>query len=74
METDDWKMLGVTFASVFVLFGVVGGLAMWLNATSCHARWSQADRITQWGFFSGCLVQSEGKFVPEKRIWYERNR
>jgi len=58
---------------IFVFVSIVlGGGAILYHSTACHARWD-GSRVSQWGLFSGCRWESEGKLVPESRIWFERN-
>ena len=63
--------LAIIFLGVFVT-GLILIPTRFFESVGCHARWQ--DRPTQFGFFSGCLVQTGGKFVPEDRIWFERNQ
>jgi hypothetical protein len=59
--------------SLYVLAIVAGFVAtIAVSAAKCDARWDGV-RASEWGLFSGCRVLSDGKFVPENRIWYERN-
>ena len=61
-------------ALIVLVCGVIilGAGAIMYNSTACYSRWDDS-RKSQWGFFSGCRVESAGKMVPESRIWFERN-
>ena len=54
------------YAIFFVL--ILGGSAVF-KAVSCNARYD----VSQYGIFTGCMVQHEGQMVPEDRVWFERN-
>jgi len=47
-------------------------LIWWVQSSKCEARWEGARQI-EWSVFGGCRVMSNGEFVPEDRVWYERN-
>lgn len=66
---------------VLILFGiipltVIGGLVslvIWAKVMSCNERWKDT-RDHEWRWFAGCMVESNGKFVPEDRVWFEQER
>ena len=55
---------------MFLLIALAASAAFF--SVRCDARWADT-RPSQWTPISGCLVESNGKMVPEDRIWFERN-
>ena len=70
---DAFTMLFILIAMTGGMLGTAGFGAYYLGKQGCEARWGQSGRDSSYGFFQGCLVESDGKFVPQDRIWYERN-
>jgi hypothetical protein len=54
------------------LIAIAGLVGVAFDNAACHARWT--DRNVKFGVMSGCLVEAGGKFVPEDRVWFERNQ
>ena len=64
MNEFTWTVIGMVIWLVVLL-----GVAAVFNSISCDARYD----VSQYGIFTGCMVQHEGQMVPEDRIWFERN-
>lgn len=53
--------LVVAFVVVILTITYVG------NRIACHYRW-EGTYTTEYGLFSGCRVQKDGKWLPERTI------
>lgn len=66
-----WYGLGLTAIIgliVVVLLGAVGLGVGFFERKSCRIKAEAMGREWRWGYFSGCLVEYEGEFVPVENI------
>ena len=70
--SDTGMELVIVVVVGVLIFGALGGGAVWFKSEQCQARWADS-RESEWGLLSGCLVEDNGQMVPEDRIWFERN-
>ena len=54
---------GMAFFSA-VAVAVVLGLGNWASSVSCEQQWRDSGMTSQYGFFSGCRVKADGKWIP----------
>lgn len=64
--SDTLMFLGILFGIIFgVVFGAFG-LAVWVESSSCYAKWP--DRNPSWGVFTGCIIDTQEGRIPEKNF------
>jgi hypothetical protein len=55
--------------AIIILVVVIIGGALWLDSSSCHARWELSGKKVSWGPLQGCLVQREnGTWISDKYL------
>lgn len=56
-----------TLVALGLLAGLITGI-VWLKGVQCEARWPDS----QYSFMTKCMVNQDGVYVPEDRIWFDR--
>ena len=60
----DEVLVGIV-AAVMLMIALLGG-SYFGNSLSCDSRWYRSGMNSEYGFFTGCVVQREdGTWVPE---------
>lgn len=66
---DDLFEIASIFVALAVLVAALFGVMHWLDSASCRSRYEAAGWKTQYGFFTGCLVdRGDGKLVPHDML------
>lgn len=65
------EMVIIVLCVILFFTGVIWG-AVWFNEAQCHARWR--DQSVEWSILTGCMIMTDGRLVPESRLWFERNK
>ena len=63
-------VIGFPLVIIIVLLPFAGPI-YFLENKSCHSKWEQVGH-TEYGFFTGCLVEYEGRLVPADKVWFDR--
>lgn len=64
--TSEDILVGLFMTVFFVL--LIGGtitVGLWLNVTKCNAQF--ADFEHRWGVWEGCMLKTDGKWIPDER-------
>ncbi len=63
---------------IFIVGGIVGLLILgtivlgyWSDATTCNQRYASFEH--KYGFFSGCLIKVNGKWVPDESFYVKED-
>jgi hypothetical protein len=60
--------MALIIAGVMLFLAPMMAVDFYLSAKRCHARWDASATPTRYGFWTGCLVLRDGRWVPERII------
>lgn len=61
-EVIEWLI------SMIVITALLFSGAYWVKSSQCLARWDDST----YTFWTKCMVNQDGVYVPEDRIWFDR--
>jgi hypothetical protein len=61
---DLFLPLLIILGSIFGVLAVVIAIAMHFAAIGCEVRGNAMGLPSQWGFYTDCMVQVDGKWIP----------
>lgn len=68
MDWDDVKAIGFLMGAVFLLVGLIGtliiGVAVVMERKTCLATGSAMGGPHRWGFWTDCMIEVDGRWVP----------
>jgi hypothetical protein len=64
LTREGWMMVALFIGGPTLLFL----LALASDVAGCHGRWEESGYSVKYGMMSGCIVNFQGRWMPEKAI------
>ena len=65
-RSSDIGAMAIAVLIIGTILGVVVGALFLFNSYVCSSRWEKSGFATSWGPIQGCLIQHEGRWIPEE--------
>lgn len=68
MTDKEANRIAVSIAAVCIIVIAIASYAagVWWGGYKCGSRWGQSGMATSYGLVQGCLIQHDGRWIPEQ--------